>query len=205
MALRSAHGSSAGGHVLVVEVMPVDELPEGVPAPASAVPSGASTSPGAPPLRPKGAFGPVPAGTPEASALARHAAQARWAKVAQEESKLRALEALGLLSLDALPEGGFVDYLTAAERFAQAECERLAAFVGGGACTPNVISIVQSAALAMAASRHAYATGNAQQGLRASEISRQHLLAAHELCAREARTRPKETWAEAVARINSDD
>jgi hypothetical protein len=72
---------------------------------------------------------------------------------------------------------------------------------------------VASAALALAWSRYlsdlAAANGDGEMAIRAArlgETSRQHLLAAHELCAREATARPKaqvdplDAWADGKAK-----
>ena len=69
--------------------------------------------------------------------------------------------------------------------------------VGGGVCGPAPSSLVASAALQLAWSRYlgdvAAETGDPDMALKASrlaEASRQSLLAAHELCAKEALARP---------------
>ncbi len=73
----------------------------------------------------------------------------------------------------------------------------LARSVGGGVCGPGPSSVVASASLALAWSRYlsdeAAGTGDLELAMRSArrgETSRQHLLAAHELCAREAQARP---------------
>jgi hypothetical protein len=70
--------------------------------------------------------------------------------------------------------------------------------VGGGYCGPAASTIVASAALALAWSRFfsdkAAKTGDADLAMRSArlgETSRQHLLAAWEVCAKEAQSRPK--------------
>ncbi len=66
----------------------------------------------------------------------------------------------------------------------------LARTVGGGVCGPAPASIIASAALQLAASRFAYEVlGDVALGSKLSNDSRQNLLAAHELCAREAQSR----------------
>jgi len=74
----------------------------------------------------------------------------------------------------------------------------LAATVGGGRIGPGPASVISTAALQMAASRwlsdRGAETGDAKLLLEAAKLgdsSRQNLLAAHELAAREASSRPK--------------
>ena len=80
--------------------------------------------------------------------------------------------------------------------FRRVQCAELARTVGGGVCGPGPSSIVASAALALAWSRYfsdlAATTGDAELAMRSArlgEVSRQHLLASHELVAREATAR----------------
>ncbi len=89
--------------------------------------------------------------------------------------------------------------------------------MGGGVCGPAPSSIVASAALALAWSRYlsdvAATEGDADLAVRAIRLgdsSRQALLTAHELCAREAEARranrpPGEAQAEMRARILGPD
>jgi len=181
-------------------VSPVDELPAGVPASASTrllVPVAAK------PARPrqgaaKGAAGRF-RGNPEAAREAgRKGAQATLAK----RTKLRALDRLGLGNArpTTVEARELWAYLDDAERFAVAEIERLAASVGGGFVPPNVSSIVQSAAIQLAGSRMAAGQGKVELASRLANDSRQNLLAAHELCAREAKARPraKPAWQQAL-------
>src|SRR4051812_11251993 len=170
--------STTEGRALVhVEPARADELPRGVPAPApSADPAKPTTS--------RGSFGAVQAGTEEARALARKGALARWAKARQ----LRALEGLGLRG--AAP-AALSPYLEDAEQFAKRETERLAVTVGGGVCEGAPASMIQSAALQLAGSRAAFASGDTALGSRLANDSRQNLLAAFELCSREAAARPR--------------
>jgi hypothetical protein len=98
------------------------------------------------------------------------------------------------LGLSSLPEGAaFRPYRAAATSFRRAQCAALAATVGGGMCGPGPSSMVASAALQLAWSRfmsdQAAATGDAELALSASRLadaSRNNLLSAHELAAREA-------------------
>jgi hypothetical protein len=102
------------------------------------------------------------------------------------------------LGLTALPDDSkFAPYRRQAAAFRRAEVARLARTVGGGYCGAGPASIVGTAALQLAMSR--YITDNADNAtaddlMKASKLgneSRQNLLAAHELCAKEAKARPK--------------
>jgi hypothetical protein len=174
MTLRAGHGNGAG--VPRVEVLPADELPAGVPAP---------TRPKAP-RDSAGRFLPGP-GT---SALA-----GRAGKAAGETKQLARL-----LGLWEPPEGHeFAPYARLAREWRDAHMDQLAAAVGGGRVGPGPASIVSTAALQLGAARWlsdiGARTGDAKSLLDASRLadaSRQNLLAAHELCAREAQARPKE-------------
>jgi hypothetical protein len=172
MALRSGHGNGAG--VPRIEVLPPDELPGGLPADARA------DSPGDRGERGRFARG---------NALARAGGQAKRGK-----SRLTAR-----LGLAAVPDDtAFAPYRRAAATFRRVQCAELARTVGGGVCGPGPSSVVASAALALAWSRYfsdqAAATGDPELAMRSArlgETSRQHLLAAHELTAREAQARPR--------------
>jgi hypothetical protein len=172
MALRTGHGNGAG--VPRVEVLPPDELPAGVPSRAERVSPGDFDS--------RGKFAP-------GNALARKGGRAR-------AGKTRLADRLGLRGL---PDGAeFRPYKAAAASFRRAQCATLAASVGGGYCGPAPSSMVISAALQLAWARffsdRAAQTGDAELALTASRLSdasRQNLLAAHELCAREAEARAK--------------
>jgi hypothetical protein len=157
-----------------VETAPADELPPGVPDDAR-TPS--------PTDRGKaGRFAP-------GNSLARKGGRAKGGK-----SRLTAR-----LGLSTLPEGSeFAPYRKAAASFRRVQCAALAANVGGGVCGPAPSSIVASAALALAWSRYlsdvAATTGDpelAMKAVRLGDASRQSLLTAHELCAREAQARPR--------------
>lgn len=172
MALRSGHGNGAG--VPRIETLPVDELPAGVPGDARhESPSDRGEA---------GRFAP-------GNALARVGGHAR-------AGKTRLADRLGLSTL---PDGAaFAPYKRAAVSFRRSQCTELARTVGGGVCGPAPSSLVGSAALQLAWSRFlsdvAAQSGDADLALKASrlaEASRQSLLAAHELCAREAESRKK--------------
>lgn len=172
MALRSGHGRGAG--VPRVEVLPVDELPAGIPAPTSP-PAKRDTT---------GKLLPGP-GTRE---LARKAARA----------KHEALSIGRLAGLWQAPDGhAFQPYQRLAAEWRTRHLSELAATVGGGKVGPGPASIVATASLQLAASRWLHdlgaKSGDAKSLLDASRLadaSRQNLLAAHELCAKEAQARP---------------
>lgn len=173
MTLRNGHGNGAG--VPRVEVMPADELPAGVPAPArpDASRDGA------------GRFTPG-RGT---SDLARRAA-----KAAHESRQLAAL-----LGLWEPPEGHeFAPYARLAREWRDAHMSAVSASVAGGEVGPGPASVISTAALELAASRWLFDKGAKDgdakvllEAARLGDSSRQNLLAAHELAAREAKARPK--------------
>ncbi|MBI2393174.1 MAG: hypothetical protein HYV09_26550 [Deltaproteobacteria bacterium] len=112
--------------------------------------------------------------------------------------KTRLADRLGLRRLD--DGAAFGPYKAAAVSFRRAQCAELARSVGGGYCGPAPSSLVASAALQLAWSRYlgdlAAETGDPELAMRASRLaadSRQSLLAAHELCAREAAVRPRKS------------
>ncbi len=172
MALRRAHGRGASALVRV-ETAPVDELPMGLQAPLVATAGDER--------RPDGTFAP-----------GARTAQAAGGRATRGKSRLTAR-----LGLAALPAGcTFAPYRKAAATFRRVECAELARTVGGGVCGPGPSSIVNSAALALAWSRwtsdQAAAKGDAELAAKAlgmADRSRQMLLTAHELCAREAKAR----------------
>jgi hypothetical protein len=167
MALRTGHGNGAG--VPRVEVLPADELPAGVPA--SARPEPARDTAGR--LLP----------SPGTTALARQGARA-----AHECRQLDRL--LGLWTPD--ESHPYAPYARMAREWRDDHMAQLAASVGGGSVGPGPASIVSTAAMQLAASRYLYDVGarggDAKALLESSRLadsSRQSLLAAHELCARE--------------------
>lgn len=167
VALRNGHGNGAG--VPRVEVLPVDELPPGVQAPEQA--------PSTDERRPDGTF------APGASTLQAQGGRSR-------AGKTRLARRLGLG--DSFADPRFEPYARAAKDFRRAHVTRLAREVGGGHCGPAPASIIATAALQLAASRFAFEVlGDMSLGSRLGNDSRQNLLAAHELCGREAAARPK--------------
>ncbi|MGC4091380.1 MAG: hypothetical protein QM756_26580 [Polyangiaceae bacterium] len=182
MTLRTGHGRGAG--VPRVEVLPADELPAGVPAHAR-------------PEATRDEAGRFVAG-PGTSELARCGAVA-----AHEARQLAQL--LGLWQPPA--EHAYAPYARLGREWRDAHMAQLSATVGGGAVGPGPASIVSTAALQLGASRYladvGAQTGDAKLLLDASRLadsSRQNLLAAHELCAREAAARPRETTTDALRR-----
>lgn len=179
MAIRSAHGRARelGAHA-VVETLPVDELPAGVPA-ADAAPAPA-----------RDALGRYQAGHPQTVAAASAAGRAR-----------RSYTALAHTLAVTTTDPAFQRYLGQAEAFRRAQVRLLASTVGGGMCGPAPAALVASAALALAGSRYAYSSGDLQLGAKLASEVRQHLLGAHELAAREAQARPRDTLAELDRRL----
>lgn len=173
MTLRSGHGKGKG--VPRIEVLPPDELPVGQRAPTRQ----------AAPRDKAGRLLPGE-GTRE---LARQAGFA--AAEARELGRL-----LGLWAPD--ESHVYHPYHRLAREWRDQHMASLAATVGGGEVGPGPASIVSTAALQLAASRYfsdlGAKTGDAKlllDGSRLANDSRQNLLAAHELCAREALARPK--------------
>ena len=75
--------------------------------------------------------------------------------------------------------------LRQAEAFRRAQVRLLRQAVGAGECGPAPAAMVASAAMALAGSRYAYQRGDVALGAKLAAEVRQHLLGAHELCARE--------------------
>lgn len=171
MALRNGHGNGAGAPR--IEVLPPDELPRGTPAPASAPEP-------APVPAERGPSGRLVAGQ-AARELARRGGIAKAAKARE----LRALHGLGLRGTPDV----LAPYLADAMAFAAREVQRLAENVGGGVCGAAASSMVQTAALQLAGSRAAFEQGDLKLGSQLGNDSRQNLLAAHEIAAREAEAR----------------
>ena len=169
MTLRNGHGNGAGAPR--IEVLPVDELPKGVLAPAQAERRDER--------RADGTFRP-----------GARTVQSEGGRSSREKTRLARRLALG----DQYADPRFEPYARAARAFRKAHVTALARNVGGGHCGTGPSSIVASAALQLAASRFAIEVlGDVALGSRLANDSRQNLLAAHELCAKEAQARPKET------------
>jgi|SRR6188768_1244267 len=168
MTVRARHGvSRARGAVgPAIEVLPIDELPRGIPAPEQMPPA------------------------------KRHRGRIFTSERAKEIGKLggKAKHGQTRLSSECSIEPGspeLAPYLKAATSFRRMHLRQLAQSVGGGTCGAGPASLIASAALQLAFSRHAFDRGKAELGSRLADASRQNLLAAHELCAREAAARPK--------------
>ncbi len=170
MTLRKGHGTGAGSPR--VEVLPVDELPAGLPAPERTATAAIE----------RDSLGRL-ADAQSARELGRRGGMAK-------AGKTRLGGSLGLAATFA--DERFEPYAKSARAFRRHEVARLARTVGGGECGAAPASMVASAALQLAASRFAFEViGDMAMGSRLANDSRQNLLAAHELCAREALARPK--------------
>jgi hypothetical protein len=182
VALRTGHGKGKG--VPRIEVLPPDELPVGVAAP---------TRP-APVRDDSGRFLPSD-GTSEL---------ARKGGLAAAESRQLAQ----LLGLWEPPEGHeYAPYARLAREWRDAHTKQLAATVGGGEVGPGPASIVATAALQLAAGRFLSDLGAKNgdpkmllDGSRLGDSSRQSLLAAHELTAKEAHARADDEKLDLVTR-----
>lgn len=182
MSVRSGHGNGAG--VPRVEVLPADELPAGVPADARPAPT-------------RDEAGRFIAG-PGTSEMAR-----RGAVAAHEARQLASL-----LGLWQPPDGhAYAPYTRLAREWRDAHMAQLGESVAGGKVGPGPASIVSTAAMQLAASRWladvGAQTGDAKALLDAARLgdaSRQNLLAAHELAAKEAaaRPRPANPWTQPI-------
>jgi hypothetical protein len=192
MAYRSGHGN--GGGVPRIEVLPVDEQPDGVPAPKRQ-PCAALTGP----LR-RGADGRF-ADREAAREAGRRGAAAKASKRAERANAPRIAQGLGLRDVTAEE---LAPYLGDAHALVEHEVARLAATVGGGTCGAGPASIVGSAALQLAGSRCAFARGDVATGSRLANDSRQNLLAAHELCAREAKSLRDHDTPRPIDRIHAE-
>ncbi|HVW26231.1 MAG TPA: hypothetical protein VHC69_12735 [Polyangiaceae bacterium] len=146
----------------------VDELPAGVQGPEQASSAGERNADG---TWVKGAS------TAQSQGGRAHAGATRLAR------------RMGLADVESDP--AFAPYRRAAADFRRTHVVGLARTVGGGTCGPAPASLVASAAWQLAASRYLFdtAAGDLAKLTAASRLandSRQNLLAAHELCAREA-------------------
>ena len=149
-----------------------DELPGGVAVPTRQ-----------PERRPDGTL--TPAG---ARLLGKRGGEA--AAVTKRLAKLLCL-------IDLSDDHHFAKYSRLAREWRDDHASELAATIGGGVVGPGPAAVIASAALQMAASRYLFdrgaETGDAKLLLDASKLadsSRQNILAAHELAAREAKARP---------------
>jgi hypothetical protein len=169
MSLRRGHGSGAG--VPRIEVMPADEALAGIYSP---VPIEQPTE-----RRADGTF------APGSTTAQRSGGQARAGNC-----RLSRRLALG----DSFADPRFEPYARAARAFRSQHVSCLAREVGGGQCGPAPASIIATAALQLAASRYAFEVlGDMALGSKLGNDSRQNLLAAHELAAKEAQARPRKS------------
>lgn len=177
MAFRSGHGKGKG--TPRIEVTPADELPLGVPSNAEP---------------------PLPSDFDKRGKFAPGNSVARLGGVASAGKARLACR----VSMRGVPQtAAFNAYKRSASAFRKAQCSELAKSVGGGYCGPGPSSFVASAAIQLAWSRYfsdlAAESGDPQHVLTASRLadaSRQNLLAAHELCAREAKCRAEDADAD---------
>lgn len=173
MSVRAGHGAGAGRpHV---EVLPADELPAGLPAPAWLPQAG------------------------ERAGRGRFAKGATSAQAAGGRARAGSVRLARTLGLSPPPDtSAFAPYRRQAAAFRRAHVAQLARSVGGGYCGPGPSSIVATAAWQLALSR--YILDKAESATSADLViasrlgneSRQNLLAAHELTAKEAKARPKQ-------------
>ena len=152
MTLRHGNGT------LRVETLQADEQTAGVPAPAA--PANVFQSPDG--SRVNGTL----TATPEGRRLASEMGKVGGKRRAEMAKQVRALTGLGIIG--ATPEW-LRPYADDADQFCKAEVERLALECGGGTCPQNAAILVQQAALAMAGSRAAYATGDVATGAKLTE------------------------------------
>lgn len=173
MAWRSNRPDRKNGPVQV-EVLPADELPDGVEGPI---------------------FKPEPGERDENGRFlpGSRTMQSKGGQATKATTKLGRRLSLGN-PLEVKPE--FAPYRNAAIAFKKQHVRYLADTVGGGICSSGPASIIASAAWQLALSRFMFdqiaVTGNLMLGQAASKLandSRMGLMAAHELCAREAKTR----------------
>lgn len=171
MTLRKGHGKGAGQPR--IEVLPANELPAGVPEDA-------------PPTE-------RPQRGPDGRFLSGNRLSAQGGK-----RKAGALALARKLGLSQEQSEQFRPYLRHAEQWRRHKVNELAATVGGGQCGAGPSSIIATAARQLASSMYLFdlatASGDPELHARASKLgndSRQNLLAAHELAAKEAASRPQ--------------
>jgi hypothetical protein len=188
MALRTGHGTGAGQPR--IEVLPPDELPIGV--------AGRELEESSTERSERGLF-----------LAGSTTAQSKGGRARAGQTRLA--RRLGLADMTASEE--FKPYKKAGADFRRCQVASLARTVGGGICGPAAASMVATAAWQLAASRYLFDLAAALAGTLRDEVegtngaisiqssefmtlasklgndSRQNLLAAHELCAREAESR----------------
>lgn len=190
MTVRTKHGNAKRfpGPTSVLETLPIDEAPDGIPAEArTELPSDRGQG---------GRFAP-------GNTLAALGGRAKTGK-----SKLATK-----LGLERLPDGSHQKpYRASAETFRRTSNASIAANFGGGVCGPIPSSFVASAAIALGWSRYyldlastvaesdpVKAASFVDLGMKLAEQSTKHLRWAQELCAKEAEARskkqPRRGWA----------
>ena len=179
MAYRKAHGNGADA-LARVETAPADELPDGVPAE------------------------PVPDHDPETGRFVPGNRTAEKGGRARGEA-YKLARVLGFAKLD--KDHPFRPYSKLAREWRDDHAAEVSLMIGGGKLSPGVNSIIASAALTLAGSRYlhdqAAHSGDPKlfaQAARLADQSRQALLTAHELAAREAKARPRLDPLEAAKR-----
>jgi hypothetical protein len=163
-------------------VLPVDELPEGIPAPGGQPDPVRAATLAVVRREPNGTV----TDPDSAAALGKLGGLAKAEKDRREADVPKLARGLGLREVS-VPQ--FLPYLEDAGELAEHEGARLGRVVGGGECGTAPTVIVANAALQIAGSRYAFARGDLATGSRLADAARQNLLAAHELCAREATAR----------------
>lgn len=167
MALRSAHGRAGElGALVVVETPPADEL---------GVPESAPAAVGRAERRQDGTL-----------TVAGAQAVGRLGGIAKARRQRFAANLADKLGLNSVP-AELEPYVEHAAAFAKVQLGRLAELFGE--VGPGPSSMIHSGALALAASRAAYAAGDGVKGARLGDQSRQSLLTAHHLAELEAKAR----------------
>lgn len=162
----------------------LDEMADGLPAPASE-PDAATVEALARVQRADGGRLADPTSAAILGRLGGHAKAKRDRALAEVPTLARRL---GLREIAA---SDFAPYLDDAAELAAHEQDRLAQTVGGGVCGTGPAIIVASAALQIAGSRFAFAQGDLITGSRLADAARANLISAQDLCAREAKARPR--------------
>lgn len=170
--LRTAGGATAN-KVVAVEIPRADELSDGIPEPARQEPSGERG--------PDGRF--LPGNITSATG---------------GRGKVGAIKLARQMGLHGESCEKIAKYERNAEDFRRHEVARVARLVGGGYCGAGPASIIAGAAMQRCMAAYTFdeakRTGDIDLFLKASRLtndSRQNLLAAHELCVREAKARIK--------------
>jgi hypothetical protein len=176
MTLRTGHGNGKGQPR--IEVLPPDELPAGIPDAQESQD-----------VKPKKGKRRAFAAGDEARELGR---------VGGKANRGRRKLATGLAMGGTKAVKGFGEYRRAAKTFSRDQCTELAQTVGGGEIGIAPSSVVMSSAMQLAGSRFLFdkaaQSGDPDLFRLASQLandSRQNLLAAHELAARQAVARQK--------------